>query len=91
MGVIGPGSRRGQTAVEVPMQAVLEGHYREDAPYPSVIVNVTERCNLSCAHCFIYRDANPLSPVRPRVADEPMKIPHSPFWKRGSADCPRPL
>ena len=24
MGVIGPGSRRGQTAVEVPMQAVLE-------------------------------------------------------------------
>lgn len=53
------------------MQAVLEGHYREDAPYPSVIVNVTERCNLSCAHCFIYRDANPLSPVRPRVADEP--------------------
>ncbi|MGY3462413.1 hypothetical protein ACVWW5_007863 [Bradyrhizobium sp. LM3.4] len=26
-----------------------------------------------------------------RVAEEPMKMPHSPFWKRGSADWPRPL
>src|ERR1700742_2554873 len=25
-----------------------------------------------------------------RVADEPMKMPHSPFWKRGSADCAPP-
>src|ERR1700740_3858810 len=25
-----------------------------------------------------------------RVADEPMKMPHSPFWKRGSGDFARP-
>lgn len=28
-------------------------------PYPSALVNVTNRCNLSCAHCFVFRDANP--------------------------------
>lgn len=27
--------------------------------YPSAMVNVTNRCNLACAHCFIYRDGNP--------------------------------
>ena len=35
------------------------GHYRSDAHYPSAIVNVTNRCNLSCRHCFVFRDANP--------------------------------
>jgi MoaA/NifB/PqqE/SkfB family radical SAM enzyme len=27
-------------------------------------VNVTNRCNLSCGHCFVYRDANPNVPTR---------------------------
>jgi MoaA/NifB/PqqE/SkfB family radical SAM enzyme len=35
-------------------------------PYPAAIVNVTNRCNLSCAHCFIYRDDNPNESLGPR-------------------------
>ncbi len=52
------------------MEAVLEGHYRPDVRYASVVVNVTNRCNLACSHCFVFRDANPNE--RPdRVRDEP--------------------
>lgn len=29
------------------------------ARFPAAIVNVTNRCNLSCAHCFVFRDGNP--------------------------------
>lgn len=39
------------------MSVLLEGHYREDAAYETVVVNVTERCNLRYAHRFVYRDA----------------------------------
>jgi len=41
------------------IRAELKGHYRMDARYPAAIVNITNRCNLSCRHCFVYRDANP--------------------------------
>ena len=41
------------------IQARLSGHYREDARYPAAMVNVTNRCNLSCRHCFVFRDGNP--------------------------------
>lgn len=27
--------------------------------YPSAMVNVTNRCNLKCAHCFVFREGNP--------------------------------
>ncbi len=27
--------------------------------YPVAMVNITNRCTLSCKHCFIYRDGNP--------------------------------
>lgn len=47
----------------------LTGHYREDARYPAAIVNVTNRCNLSCAHCFVFRDGNPNEAPR-SVRDE---------------------
>ncbi len=39
--------------------ARLSGHYRDDATYPAAIVNVTNHCNLSCRHCFVFREANP--------------------------------
>src|SRR5512139_2099895 len=41
------------------IRARLTGQYRDDARYPAAMVNVTNRCNLSCQHCFIYRDGNP--------------------------------
>ena len=27
--------------------------------YPAAHVNITNRCNLTCEHCFVYRDGNP--------------------------------
>lgn len=27
--------------------------------YPQATVNITNRCNLRCSHCFVYRDGNP--------------------------------
>jgi MoaA/NifB/PqqE/SkfB family radical SAM enzyme len=41
------------------IRAQLSGHYRDDGKYPVVVVNITNRCNLSCQHCFIFRDGNP--------------------------------
>lgn len=41
------------------IRAMLSGHYREDRRYPAAVVNITNHCNLSCKHCFIYRDGNP--------------------------------
>ncbi|MBU6444250.1 MAG: radical SAM protein [Alphaproteobacteria bacterium] len=61
--------------IQAKIQARLSGHYREDGRYPSAIVNITNRCNLSCKHCFIYRDGNPNeSPqsIRDEMADEAM-------------------
>ena len=41
------------------VRATLRGHYREDGRYPAAMVNITNRCNLSCQHCFVFRDGNP--------------------------------
>jgi MoaA/NifB/PqqE/SkfB family radical SAM enzyme len=30
-----------------------------DRQFPAALVNVTNRCNLECAHCFVFRDGNP--------------------------------
>ncbi len=30
--------------------------------YPAAMVNVTNRCNLACEHCFVFRDGNPNDP-----------------------------
>ncbi len=30
--------------------------------FPAAMLNVTNRCNLTCAHCFIYTDGNPNNP-----------------------------
>lgn len=51
------------------IRAELSGHYRDDAQYPVAVVNVTNRCNLACAHCFVFRAGNPNQ--RPaRIRDE---------------------
>lgn len=41
------------------IRARLSGHYRDEGCYPGVIINVTNRCNLTCTHCFVFRDGNP--------------------------------
>jgi MoaA/NifB/PqqE/SkfB family radical SAM enzyme len=51
--------------------------YRPDATYPAAMVNITNRCNLSCAHCFVFRDDNPneaLSPRREPTDDEMLAL-----------------
>lgn len=40
--------------------------YHPDGHYPLALVNVTNRCNLSCAHCFVFRDDNPNESVGAR-------------------------
>jgi MoaA/NifB/PqqE/SkfB family radical SAM enzyme len=52
------------------MRAELSGHYRDDGHYPIVVVNVTNRCNLTCSHCFVFRDGNP-NEAPASVRDEP--------------------
>ncbi|MFQ5829378.1 MAG: radical SAM protein [Candidatus Methylomirabilia bacterium] len=50
---------RGRGRVGAMVRAELKGHYREDATYGLVVVNVTNHCNLSCEHCFVFRKGNP--------------------------------
>ncbi|MEW6775077.1 MAG: radical SAM protein [Bdellovibrionota bacterium] len=38
--------------------------------FPLAIVNVTNRCNLECRHCFVYRDGNPNEDVNEPSVDE---------------------
>lgn len=45
----------------------LSNGYRDDAFYPVLVFNATNRCNLSCRHCFVFRDANPNEASSPRV------------------------
>lgn len=48
-------------------RVILSGNFHEDRAYPAMLVNVTNRCNLSCRHCFVFRDANPNEPSSPRL------------------------
>jgi len=41
------------------IRAELRAPYSADARYPSAMVNVTNKCNLRCTHCFVFRDGNP--------------------------------
>jgi len=41
------------------IRAELRGRYSEAARYPSAIINVTNKCNLRCRHCFVFREGNP--------------------------------
>ncbi len=42
-----------------------------DKEFPSALVNVTNVCNLDCAHCFVFRESNPNSP-RDKMDDATM-------------------
>ncbi|MDK1023815.1 MAG: radical SAM protein [Gammaproteobacteria bacterium] len=57
------------------LNAELSGYYHDEARYPAAMVNVTNHCNLSCRHCFIFRDGNPnqapLS-IRDEMSDDVM-------------------
>ena len=55
------------TGDRIPLRDVSTGATREptdfgDRSYRSALVNVTNVCNLSCSHCFVYRDTNPNLP-----------------------------
>lgn len=43
--------------------------YRSTGRYPAAVVNITNRCNLRCAHCFVFRAGNPNAAPR-RMRDE---------------------
>jgi MoaA/NifB/PqqE/SkfB family radical SAM enzyme len=38
------------------------GNKKAVQQYPAAMVNITNRCNLRCKHCFIFRDGNPNDP-----------------------------
>jgi MoaA/NifB/PqqE/SkfB family radical SAM enzyme len=38
--------------------------------FPGAMLNVTNRCNLTCAHCFVYTDGNPNDPADDIPDDE---------------------
>jgi MoaA/NifB/PqqE/SkfB family radical SAM enzyme len=42
-----------------------------ESEFPAALVNVTNVCNLECAHCFVFRDSNPNSP-RDKMDDATM-------------------
>lgn len=44
------------------IRATLGGHYHAGGRYAVMVVNVTNRCNLSCAHCLVFREGNPNTP-----------------------------
>lgn len=46
----------------IPDDAIREPTDFGDRPYHGALVNVTNVCNLSCRHCFVFRADNPNSP-----------------------------
>jgi uncharacterized radical SAM superfamily Fe-S cluster-containing enzyme len=42
-----------------------------EAEYSGALVNVTNVCNLSCSHCFVFREGNPNLP-RDKMDDATM-------------------
>jgi MoaA/NifB/PqqE/SkfB family radical SAM enzyme len=57
------------------LRVAFRDPYRSDGRYPSAIVNITNRCNLRCQHCFVFRDANPNqapASVRDEIGEDAM-------------------
>ncbi|HEY4669601.1 MAG TPA: radical SAM protein [Tepidiformaceae bacterium] len=58
------------------MERTVNVHFREptdfgDEEFPAALVNVTNVCNLSCTHCFVFREDNPNRP-KDRMDDDTM-------------------
>jgi MoaA/NifB/PqqE/SkfB family radical SAM enzyme len=47
-------------------RVVLANGYVADGHYPAAMVNITNRCNLECQHCFVFQDGNPNTALSPR-------------------------
>lgn len=52
--------------MDLDARVVLDQGYLADGTYPLALINVTNRCNLACEHCFVYRDDNPNETQGPR-------------------------
>ncbi|MBT4522009.1 MAG: radical SAM protein [Halieaceae bacterium] len=53
--------------------ADITGHYDPAKNYKTVVVNITNHCNLNCRHCFLYRDGNAneaTGSIREEMSDE---------------------
>lgn len=50
--------------MKLPVLPAARDRLGADPPgrFPGAMVNVTNRCNLTCAHCFVYTDGNPNDP-----------------------------
>jgi sulfatase maturation enzyme AslB (radical SAM superfamily) len=59
----------------MPIHADIGGNYSADKLYSTVVVNITNHCNLNCRHCFVFREGNPneapLS-IKDEMADDMM-------------------
>lgn len=55
------------TIVDVTERLQLSHGRRPTDRYPFAIINVTNRCNLKCEHCFVYREGNPNKSQSPRL------------------------
>lgn len=59
----------------MPIRANITGNYSEAKPYSTVVVNITNHCNLNCRHCFVFREGNPNEApvsIRDEMADDVM-------------------
>ena len=57
------------------IRANITGNYSEDRSYNSIVVNITNHCNLTCRHCFVFREGNPNEApvsIKDEMADDMM-------------------
>lgn len=58
---------RSAAEMDVSERLHLSHGRRPTDQFPLAIINVTNRCNLQCEHCFVYRDGNPNESQSPRL------------------------
>ncbi len=57
------------------IHAKISGNYSESRQYSTVVVNITNHCNLNCRHCFVFREGNPNEApvsIKDEMADDVM-------------------